>query len=215
MQGTQTALIRYERLHDLYTFFPKSICYTDSDWAGDKNDRKSTGGYVFLLCGRAVSWKTCKQDVVVTSSTKAEYVALTEAAKEEVWLRRLLIELESQVITEATPDITSDHVFSPLEQSEFLIRKNTCFQARAKPAFTSSQPQLIYADNQEAIMLSENPQFHARTKHIDIRYHYIRTANEQGEVSVSYIPTADMTADIFTKPLVRENTGSTCGQWEW
>jgi len=41
-------------------------------------------------------------------------------------------------------------------------------------------------------------------KHIDIRYHYIRTARDWGEVSVSNILTADMTADIFTKPLVRE-----------
>jgi len=98
--GTQNTRIQYERPRDLHTFFPKPICYADSDWAGNKNDRKSTGGYVFLLCGGAISWKTRKQDVVATSSTQAEYVTLTEAAKEAVWLRRLLIELESRVVTE-------------------------------------------------------------------------------------------------------------------
>jgi hypothetical protein len=57
------------------------------------------------------------------------------------------------------------------------------------------------SDNQGAIALSKDNKFHARTKHIDVRYHFIREAVEDGKVSVVYIPTDDNPADIFTKPL--------------
>jgi len=206
LKKTLNTRIRYERPSGLPTIFPKPICYTDSDWAGDKDDRKSTGGYVFLLCGGAISWKTRKQDIVATSSTEAEYVALTEAAKEAVWLRRLLMELESRAGTDTIPDITTNHFFGSLHQaqSESVLSQESRPHAESGPGFTSSEPQQIYADNQGAIKLSENPQFHSKTKHIDLRYHYIRTARERGEVSVTYIPTAEMTADLLTKPLAKE-----------
>ena len=60
--------------------------FTDSDWAGDVDSRKSTSGYVFQLYGGAISWKSTKQSVVATSSTKAEYIACSEAAKEALWI---------------------------------------------------------------------------------------------------------------------------------
>ena len=63
--------------------------FTDSDWARDKDSQKSTLGYVFLLHGSAVSWKSTKQNVVATSSTEAEYIACLEAAKEALRIRRL------------------------------------------------------------------------------------------------------------------------------
>ena len=56
--------------------------FTDSDWAGDIDTRKSTSGYVFTLYGGAVSWKSTRQNVVATSSTEAEYIACSNAAKE-------------------------------------------------------------------------------------------------------------------------------------
>jgi hypothetical protein len=56
--------------------------FSDSDWAGDLDTRKSTSGYVFLLYGGAISWKSAKQNIVATSSTEAEYIASSEAAKE-------------------------------------------------------------------------------------------------------------------------------------
>ena len=204
LQETQHTRIRYQRLDDEHTVFPKSFGYTDSDWAGDQHDRKSTSGYVLLLCGGAISWKSRKPDVVATSSTEAEYVALSEAAKESIWLRRLLTELESRVITSTSPDITAQDfdIIYPSSKSSDTNAKTTTSDI-LEPS-TSTTPQVIYADNQGAIKLSENPQFHARTKHIDIRYHYIRTAQERNEVSVVYIPTADMTANLLTKALSRE-----------
>ena len=67
--------------------------YSDSDWAGDKESRKSTSGYIFMLNGGPVSWYSKKQAIVALSSTEAEYIALTLAAKEATWLRLLLTEL--------------------------------------------------------------------------------------------------------------------------
>jgi hypothetical protein len=61
----------------------------------------------------------------------------------------------------------------------------------------------IYSDNQGALRLTENPEFHARSKHIDIQYHYTRELVEDGVVSVKYVPTTEMAADCLTKPLKR------------
>jgi Reverse transcriptase (RNA-dependent DNA polymerase) len=59
----------------------------------------------------------------------------------------------------------------------------------------------LYGDNQSALKLVANPEFHARSKHIDVQYHCVRELVEDGIVSVDYIPTADMIADCLTKPL--------------
>ena len=59
----------------------------------------------------------------------------------------------------------------------------------------------LYADNQGAIALAKNPVHHQRTKHIDIKYHFIRLAVEEGIVDLQYIPTGENIADQFTKPL--------------
>ena len=66
------------------TGLPHLLGYTDSDWGNDKDTRRSVGGYVFMLYGGAISWKSKRQTVVALSSTKAEYVGCTEAAKEAI-----------------------------------------------------------------------------------------------------------------------------------
>ncbi|XP_048491380.1 secreted RxLR effector protein 161-like [Beta vulgaris subsp. vulgaris] len=66
--------------------------YSDSDWAGCSEERKSTSGYIFSLGPGAVSWSTKKQNVVALSSSEAEYIAVTAAACQCVWLRRLLVD---------------------------------------------------------------------------------------------------------------------------
>jgi hypothetical protein len=65
------------------------VGYCDSDWAGDKTDRKSTSGYAFIYGGAAISWKCKKQSVVARSTAEAEIVALDLAAREALWLRRM------------------------------------------------------------------------------------------------------------------------------
>ena len=69
------------------------IAYTDSDYVGDLNDRKSTSGYIFLLGSGAVSWLSKKQPIITLSTTKAEFVAAAGCASQVVWMRRVLNQL--------------------------------------------------------------------------------------------------------------------------
>uniref|UniRef100_A0A3Q7HAX8 Reverse transcriptase Ty1/copia-type domain-containing protein n=1 Tax=Solanum lycopersicum TaxID=4081 RepID=A0A3Q7HAX8_SOLLC len=68
-------------------------CYSDSDYAGDVDTRRSMTGYVFTLGGSVVSCKATLQPTVTLSTTEAEYMALTEAAKEGIWLKGLNLNL--------------------------------------------------------------------------------------------------------------------------
>ena len=79
----------------LYSNECNSECvgYSDADWAGDLTDYKSTSGYVFTFGGAAVSWKSKKQESVALSTAEAEYMALSMAAQEATWMRRLLSDL--------------------------------------------------------------------------------------------------------------------------
>ncbi|XP_038896314.1 secreted RxLR effector protein 161-like [Benincasa hispida] len=61
--------------------------YSDSDYAGDVDSRRSMTGYVFTLGGSVINWKATLQPTVTLSTTEAEYMALTEAANEGIWLR--------------------------------------------------------------------------------------------------------------------------------
>jgi hypothetical protein len=63
------------------------------------------------------------------------------------------------------------------------------------------EPTVIHCDNQSCIKLSENPVFHDRSKHIEMRYHYVRDMVQKNILSIQYVPTAEQTTDILTKPL--------------
>ncbi len=65
-------------------------------------------------------------------------------------------------------------------------------------------PISLRIDNQSAIAIAKNPEFHNRTKHIDIRYHFLRHKVESGELTLDYLPTNDQPADVLTKGLARE-----------
>ncbi|KAK8715750.1 hypothetical protein V6N13_043076 [Hibiscus sabdariffa] len=67
--------------------------YTDASFQTDKDDSRSQSGFVFRLNGGAVSWKSSKQDTVADSTTEAEYIAASEAAKEAVWIKKFITEL--------------------------------------------------------------------------------------------------------------------------
>ena len=62
---------------------------------------------------------------------------------------------------------------------------------------------VVYCDNSSAIDISKNPVQHSKTKHIEIRYHFIRDLIERSIVTLEYIPIERQNADIFTKPLDR------------
>ena len=71
----------------------KLEAFSDSSFQSDPDDSKSISGYVFTLNGGAVSWKSTKQQTVADSTIEAEYIAVSEAAKEAVWMKKFITEL--------------------------------------------------------------------------------------------------------------------------
>jgi hypothetical protein len=74
------------------------FCYADADWGSDIQDRKSNSGYCFQFLNSTIMWSSRKQSMVTLSSTEAEYIALAEALKEAVWIRRILEDLNQVVV---------------------------------------------------------------------------------------------------------------------
>lgn len=98
--------------------------YTDSDFAGDIDSRKSTSRYVFLMNGSAVAWLSKKQPIVTLSTTKAEYVVASVCACQAVWFKRILEELGYDV--EGSTVIHYDNT------STIKLSKNPVFYGRCK-----------------------------------------------------------------------------------
>jgi hypothetical protein len=137
--------------------------YVDADLAGDVDSRKSTTGFVYTLGGTAVCWTSRLQKIVALSTTEAEYVAVTEAGKEMVWLQGFLDELG---------------------------RKN--------------EKGILHSDSQSAIFLAKNPAYHSRTKHIQLRYHFIRSLLESEQLLLEKIRGTENLADMLTKGVTIE-----------
>lgn len=135
--------------------------YSDSDYAGDMDDRRSTSGHVFFLSNAAISWSSRKQPVVTLSTTEAEYIAAVSSACQGIWLRRLLQAVK-------------------LEQEG---------------------PTIIYCDNSSTIKLSKNPVLHGRSKHIDVRFHFLRDLTKDGVIQLEHCKSEEQISDILTKPL--------------
>jgi hypothetical protein len=129
IRGTINYGLRYTASSDI-----KLHGFTDSDWAGSAEDRKSTSGMCFILGSAMISWGSRKHKSVALSTTEAEYMVACEACTEAVWLRKFISDLFDQI-----PEST-----------------------------------IIYCDNQSCIRLSEHPVFHERSKHIEIKYYFIR-----------------------------------------
>ena len=136
-------------------------CYSDSDFAGDIDSRRSTSGFVVCFGRSTISWCSQKQKIVALSTTEAEYIAACEAIKQVVWYKQLL------------------------EDFGYNIKYN------------------LFLDNQSSIRIIKNPEFHKRTKHIDVRYHYIRDMYNSKFFEIYYVPTNENLADFLTKPLVK------------
>ena len=135
--------------------------FSHSNWAGCLEDKKSTSSCMFSLGSGAISWSSTKQDILALSSSEAEYVVVTGAACQAIWLRRLLAD---------------------------------CLQVQEGAT-------MIFCDNKATIAMTKNSAFHSRTKHIDIRYHFIRTLVANEEITLSYCSTHEQIADILTKSL--------------
>ena len=98
--------------------------YSVADWAGDTETRRSTSGFVFQFGSGTISWSSRKQSTVAKSSTEAEYVSLSSAAQEAIWLRRLMKDLRRQI--DAPTTIYEDN------QGAIELAKNAKFHNRTK-----------------------------------------------------------------------------------
>lgn len=106
--------------------------YADAD-RSIMEDQKAISRYTFIINGGAVSWSAKRQEIVSLSTTESEYVAITYAAKEALWLRSLISQTFGSTLA----------------------------------------PTTLFSDNQSAIALTKEHQYHARTKHINIHFHFI------------------------------------------
>ncbi|KAM1208794.1 hypothetical protein ACFX2J_014409 [Malus domestica] len=96
--AVKTVLKYLRRTKDMFLVYGGATelrveAYIDTDFQSDVDDRSSNSGYVFTLNGRAVSWKSKKQDVIADSTTEAEYVAAAEADKEAFWMKKFITKL--------------------------------------------------------------------------------------------------------------------------
>ena len=151
-------------------------CFSDSDFAANRDDRVSMGGMIFFIDKVPISWRTFKHKCVSLSTMEAEYISLTESAKEMVWIQNILVECEKLGVK---------------------VENN-----------------IIYCDNQAAINFSNSPIENHRTKHIDIKYHFLRNLVDKKLFAVKFINSKNNKADGFTKPITKEAISKFCEIFE-
>ncbi|XP_067208508.1 uncharacterized protein [Linepithema humile] len=157
LKGTREIKVRYSKSDN-----DDLVGFSDADWASDVDKRRSCTGYIFLMCKGAISWMSKRQQIVVLSSTEAEYMALSATIQEALWLKSFSEGLELNSKTNAIK---------------------------------------IKCDNQSALGLAKTDGFRARSKHIDVRHHYIREKVANGIIDLTYISTKEMVADNLTKAV--------------
>jgi hypothetical protein len=135
--------------------------YSDSDFAGDKDGRKSVSGIIILVSGLPILWRSKGQTTVPLSSTEAEYIVLSEAVREVKFISQVCNEMKIEY----------------------------------------KKPINVYVDNIGAIFLAENRNSSDRSKHIDIKYHFVRDLIDEGLVDVKFVRSQENLADLFTKNL--------------
>ena len=137
--------------------------FSDSDYGGDKDARKSVTGYVLFLFGVPITWKSKAQQSVSLSSLEAEYITLSEAVKEIRFVYYLLTSLGIKV----------------------------------------EVPITVQVDNVGAIFMSENVTTSNRTKHVDVRYKYVKTFVDEEFVKIIFVKSEDNRADILRRTCLR------------
>jgi len=175
LKGTQNYCIKYQKAGNDDNIM---YAYSDADWAGCVDTRKSTSGFLAMLNGGPIDWLSQKQSIVTLSSTESEYCALSTAAKTTKYLRNLL---ESIGLTQTNA--------TDLEN------------IKEYPKGLFNDATILLGDNQGSLFLGNNPKTNSRTKHIDTRHHFIRECTLSNIIKLAYTSTQTMLADMFTKPL--------------
>jgi hypothetical protein len=158
LRGTFDQAIIYQRSHDMANVL---WGWVDSDWAADLDSRRSHTGYVLMMTGGAVSWKSRRQDCVSLSTSEAEYVAASQCGQEVLYLREILRDF----------------------------------------GYTQENPTNVYEDNLACVAMSENPVRRKFSRHIDIRYYFVRDLVAQKVIKLIPLRTHKMVADQLTKSL--------------
>ena len=132
----------------------------DTDYATNKEDRKSITGTIHTVGGTITAWQSKSQATVTLSSTEAEYIGMASGLQEILFMHMLLDEIDGSI-----------------------------------------RPGVEVEDNQGAMFLVKNQSVGPRTKHIDVRHHFIRQHYENGDVDAVYTRSENNEADINTKNL--------------
>lgn len=148
--------------------------FADANWGGCPDTRRSTTGWIVLLGADLLDWQSRKQTTVALSTCEAEYMAISAAAQAVTWTRGFLAEIEA-FDADAGEKSSSDR-------------------------FPNSVP-ILFSDNKAAIAMSKNDVLHSRSKHIDIKHHYIREQLESGLIALQWVSSAEQLADALTKSL--------------
>jgi hypothetical protein len=146
---------------------PKSklTAYTDADYDSCTLTRRSTTGHGIMWRGFLISWKSKRQRTVALLTTEAEYMAISDAAKHLLWMRRM-INLLSQ---------------TPMDPADVITDMD------------------LFNENNRAVFLSQESAINQRSKHVDIRYHFIRDLVKDKKIQTKHIDTKSMPADMLTK----------------
>ncbi len=152
------------------------VGYSDSDYASERLDRKSILAYIYMLGGGPVSWMSRKQKSVATSTTEAEYMALSTCAKEGLWITQVL---------------------KDMNLTKYLGGSQNSVDILEKISHRTASPTQLKGDNQASLMLVKDAHIHERSKHIDVAYHHIRDLHKKNQISVNFVPSQDMVADGY------------------
>ncbi|GKB98261.1 hypothetical protein Tco_0984398 [Tanacetum coccineum] len=138
--------------------------YYDASWETDKDDSRSQSGWVFLLNGGAVTWKSSKQDTMANSTCEFEYIAACEASKEAIWMMNFIRDLGVVPIVQ-----------DPIE---------------------------IFCDNESVVALTKETKDQGKSKHIERKYHFVRSKVEEGHGIENPSDTPLIPAEKLTIPHV-------------
>nr|GFA10882.1 copia protein [Tanacetum cinerariifolium] len=189
----------------------KLTAFLDLDHAGCLDSRKSiSGGIQFLGGDKLVSWSSKKQDCTSMSSAESEYVSLSACCAQVLWMRTQLTDYGFHFDKIPIYHFIKEKVEKGIVELFFVGT-----ESQLADLFTKSLPEerfkylvrrlgmrcLTPDELEEAITISCNPVQHSCTKHIDIRYHFIKEKVEKGIVELFFVGTEYQLADLFTKAL--------------
>lgn len=149
--------------------------FADANWGGCADTRRSTTGFIVALGSDLLDWQSRKQTTVALSTCEAEYMAISAASQAVAWARGFLHEIEA-------------------------IEAGVATESGEKLHPSTSVP-ILFSDNKAAIALAKNDILHSRSKHIDIKHHFIREQLDSGLITLQWISSEQQLADALTKAL--------------